>query len=332
MEFANPKVSAFVFDHSWLDERFDLIEGLAERQWSQAQANRLQNDALVAEVHRTAGLTSDYVRAAQGAAVVNDLAADGRPVEFAESQGGSLLGGERRPYVLESDFQKRQRAEVKARKALAAHQAKAKPAAGRQGWSDVLSSGREVVVDLAQKGLDAVPYVLKGRPSRKAMTEAAKVAEAAHARRKAVLEAYPDRATAEAMVRGLVRAESPLHLSLMNYAMAKDLRLPLVDAKWGPGRKEPDGEDVAQMFTFLAAERIEDDLMEQLEVKYADFAERGVLALSSAERRRELAIAEQAIHAAELEEASHMLGLIESEGTLILPPARMSARALLGIA
>lgn len=141
-----------------------------------------------------------------------------------------------------------------------------------------------------------------------------------------------DRATAEAMLRGALRAESPLHPSIQNYHIASELRLPLIDLIWGPGRDKPAPEDVAAMFLSFLGERIEDDLMAQLELRYSEYERRGVLTLSAAERRRELAIAQAAIDAAEVEEAAHLLGVIESEGVLIRPPARMSARALLGIA
>lgn len=332
MEFSNPKIDRYVFDRPWLDDRITLIEQISERQWADNQAHQNQNAALVESVHRAAGNVADYVRKAQGIAVLNDLGPNGEPLEYAEAEGGSLLGGERRPYVLESEFVKLQRIEAKARAALADFQRKSKPAAGTKGWGNVVEEVKALVGDLAMNSVDIQPYTLKGKPSRKGMTEAAKIADAGHVRHKLVMEAVPDRTTAEAMVRGLVRAESPLHLSICNYGLAHDLRLPLVDVKWGPGRNEPLPEDTAAMFTFLAAERIEDDLLEQLDRRYGDFAERGVLMLTAPERRRELAIAQAAIDSAEVEEAAHLIGVIESDGAVIRPPARMSAKALLGIA
>ncbi|MBN9307225.1 MAG: hypothetical protein BGO82_07820 [Devosia sp. 67-54] len=326
-----PEIDAYLFDHGFIDDRLDIIETLAERGGADAQTRLMQNDALVAAKQRAEAAEAAFVQRAltSGLPVVNDLAAAGPETE---AEGGSLLGGERRPYVLESDYKKLQRATAKARKTLTDFQQKAQPAPGTKSWADVAGEATTLVSKLAMENVDIEPFQFAGKPSRKSMADAAKVAEAAHARRKAVTEAVVDRATAEAMLRGAIRAETPLHVSIQNCHVAGALRLPLVDLKWGPGRSEPAPEDVAAMFLSLLGERIEDDLFEQLDRRYTDCEQRGVLTLSAAERRRELGIAQAAIDAAEAEEAAHLIGIIEQDDVLIRPPARMSAKALLGIA
>ena len=63
---------------------------------------------------------------------------------------------------------------------------------------------------------------------------------------------------------------------------------------------------------------------------YEDLKRRGAIFMTEPERRKALAKVDQKIHAVELEEAWHLLGLV-AQGANILPPARLSAKALLQI-
>ncbi len=318
---SSPTIERYFANKEWCSTRADLVvDEFPEKEWSGRRAIDIRRSALIKQKQDADSAIAEWHRTAEASnVIIND---EGHNVPGSMRSGPAL-----------TELRRAERVREKAVAALGKLEREAKLPRGRTGW---MVKGPEVAAlirELARRNAPAEPYILKGKPSRKGMNDAAKVAEAGHARRKQIVEAYPDRATAEAMVRGLLRSEdSPLRLSLNPYHMARQLNLPLVSMKWGPGRSEPLPEDVAAMFQFLAAERIEDDLMEQLDRRYTAFKADGVLTLTEPERRRELAIVDEAIHAAELEEAAHLIGLIESEGTLILPPARMGAKALLGIA
>ncbi len=101
------------------------------------------------------------------------------------------------------------------------------------------------------------------------------------------------------MVRGLVQADNPFRLVLTTFAQARAMRLPLVDARWGKGTREPSPEDVAKAIQWLNAERVEADLLDQLQSRYRSFAERGVLTMTEPERRRELIRLDEVVLAAE---------------------------------
>ncbi len=317
---SSPTIEGWFANKPWCSDRADLIvDEFPEKEWGGRRAIDIHRSALIKQKQDADAAIADWYRTAEASnVIIND-------------EGHNVPGSMRNGPAL-SELRRAERAREKAVKALAKLEREATLPRGRTGW---MVKGPEVMAyihDLARRNAPAEPHALKGKPSRKGMNDAAKVAEAGHARRKQIVEAYPDRDAAEAMVRGALRRDdSPLRVSLNSYLMARQLNLPLVSLKWGPGRSEPLPEDVAAMFLFLAAERIEDDLMEQLDRRYTAFKADGVLTLTEPERRRELAIVDEAIHAAELEEAAHLIGLIESEGVLLLPPTRMSAKALLGI-
>ncbi len=318
MDFS-PNAERWLLENNREDRAEFIVEKLPNMQWAHGRAIETQRTGLQKEKHDNAAKEADWHRKESQSNVVIDDRQNAVPA--------SLMSG---PSLRE--LERIQRRTSKILDALQKLERDAKIPVGRTGWMVKGEEVKALIFKLAAKGDPAKLYALKGKPSRKGMNDAGKVADAGHARRKQLVEAYPDRATAEAMVRGLLRfEESPLRLSLNPYHMSRQLNLPLVSMKWGPGRSEPLPEDVAAMFHFLATERIEDDLMEQLDRRYTGFKADGVLTLTEPERRRELAIVDEAIHAAELEEAAHLIGLIETEGTLILPPARMGAKALLGL-
>jgi hypothetical protein len=294
-----------------------LVDGFPEKEWSIGRGVDSRRNSLVAEKHAANADIADWHRSAEQYNVFDDAAA---AIPSSVTNGPTTLA-----------LRRAERRKDRALEALAKLERQSKVPAGRTTWSTKAPEVNALLTKLARDNAALDLFALKGKPSRKGMAEAAKVADAGHARLKAVTEAHVDKATAEAMVRGLVREESPLHLALADFHMAETLRIPLVGAKWGPGREQPLPEDTAAMFNFVAGERILDDLLDQVERRYAGFAERGVLTLTPAERKREMTIAREAIHRAELEEAGHLFGLAEADGTLIRPPARIGARALLGI-
>lgn len=300
-------VEDFIAEVPVLSKRVNLVDDLADKQWADGDARAFRRRDLIAEKHEAEASIARWSREREG--VPPNPKENTAPLERAKRRRDKALA------------------------AMARLDEEAGPAPGFTTWNDVRTKLVAPLGDIAKRAAaQIVQHEPAAKVTRKALADATKASEALHAERKVVEESVIDRESAEGMLRGRLRTEFPLHAPVTNFKLAHDARLPLLDLKWGPGRAEPAPEDVQAMLLWLANDRIEDELIAQLERRYADLAAKGVRVMTEAERRRELARLNAAIAEAELEEVALMFGLMESEGIVLPPPSRISARAWLGIA
>ncbi len=128
----------------------------------------------------------------------------------------------------------------------------------------------------------------------------------------------------------MVPTEPPMRLSVTSPKLARALRIPLVSTRWDNGNTAPSHVDIEGLLYWLGGDALLKKQEAQLERWYADAVERGATIMGEATRRSEVSRLSKAIHSAELLEAAHLWGLLESG--FFLPTKHISARALLGLA
>jgi len=328
-----PKEEKWVAEKApWVAERLDALEKMDDARWSIALANHARTTELVADKHAAEADIAAFDREARVYGYFDVAASEASLAAITPDIGRSGLPNSGNVVAL--DLRVRNAAEkrlAKARAALDKHHLATRMPAGRVAWGNKLDESSKYIGRLATANADVEPFDFTGRPSRKRLADAARAAEAADAERTKVLHSHETLEEARSKGRAAIRATPPMKVSKTDREVARLARVPTLSLMWRDGNSAPSEIDLADMLGWLAGARIEDEVFAQLERQYADFERRGILTMTEADRRRELTRLNRVVHEAELEEAANMLAIIESDRVMIYPPARMSARALLGI-
>jgi hypothetical protein len=330
----NPKEDKWIAEKApWLGRRLDRLEEIVDKQWVIGRLAHERNRELIAAKHAAEADIALFDREAAVFGAVDAAAPKEELVGLTPLEGRSTLPNSGNPVGL--DTARRRDAEkrlAKAKAALETHQQESRVPVGSMPWAEAESAARKLAAELARADADVVPFEFTGRASRKRLLEATKAANAADAERSKVIHSYPLNEEAKAEARTAIRSAFPAKVALAGHdTEGRAMSPPTVSLLWRDGNSAPTPNDLADMLGWLAGQRIEDEVFAQIDARYAAFAKGGILSMTRGDRHRELSRLNRLIHEAELEEAANTLAIMEADGVMLYPPARMSAKAILGI-